>query len=1339
MKKFYALLLLLFVMVLPLMGSSITRTLTFNANDLIFSKTDGYDVVELKGYPSLVKPGLPRVPRIVESILIPAGMKPTNVKIISQNITNIPGTYKLIPAQKNIPLPMPGKTSFPEKVQANTDVYSSSRLFPEYEIRVVGYGTKAGYRIAQVEILPLRYIPRKGILQFANRITYRIEISEGNGPTTIPTARQRDIFADEIRKIVVNPEDITSFAPYVSKDGSPSLVPPGNYEYVIITESPMDAEFQNLADWKTKKGVPATVVTVSWINSNYSGYDLQEKIRNFIIDAYNNWGTVYILLGGSGDQKTSGQNIVPARRVCYTTSGVGYYSDEDTIPSDLYYSDLNGNWDANGNHVWGEISDNVDMYADVYVGRASVYNSSMAQNFVNKVLTYEKTPPTTYLKKMLLPTGILWNSYEERPMQNAIANMTPAGWFNAKLYERDNNLSRTAMIDSMNKGYGMGHWVGHGNEVGIYYNGGSTAFLTSSDADGLTNGDKEGIAISIACFCGAWDEVPGGDCFSEHLVNRVGGGLIADMFNSRYGWGAYVGGYVPGPSERLDTTFYANIFENNVYHIGNAHGLAKDTWVPYADQGNEYEYTRWCLYENNLLGDPELPLWTNAPQVMSVTHNSTIPIGTNSFTVTVKESDNITPIPGALVCLMGKTDTGLYGTGITNSSGVANITVTASVPNDIMWVTVTAENHYPYEGYATVEAGCPSQPVLHNLFDFARDYTQTPKLTFASTDNEGNQIRYMVYWDIDPNFSAPDSDSTVTLYASGATVSYTFATSLTNGQTYYWKIKARDPLGSGYWGPFSEVRSFTIGTSLPALTCSWYQTTGDQFNDDNLIDVAVQGDSVILPSAGATVTDTLLQEQFESGLPPGWTVIDGNGDNHKWTVGTTGDIDSYTPPGYGTQYAYYSDDDAGNGVINYNEELISPAIYIQSNTQTLNIQYGYGFRVYQNGETYEVKAKFFKGGWGSWNTIATYTSSTSATAAIDLSSYLPADSVQLEWMYHDESSSSHWGYACAVDNVYLIRKYSLTNTAGTITGTPVSFDALNNAYARSTWGDVIWNKSQPSDSISIQVEYQNGGVWSLIPDSDLPGNSNEFFTSTASGTLSINTLNTSIYDTLRVLAHLYRKPTRASSDPSLISWEVGNLSRYLSISLSTFEAISGKGFVKVYWRTESESNNAYWIIERAENTGNEWKKITMLPGQGSKPTPTDYSYIDRNIGNDGRYLYRLISIDGNGEQKTYGPVSVIVTGNVPHRFALHKLSPNPFSNKLFIRFDIPKYSNVNLRVYNSTGQVVKTLINGKIEPGYHTVLWNGKGKEGVFVANGIYFLRMDAGKYNKTQKVMYVR
>ena len=375
----------------PLLAGTITRTLNFSEEDLMSYRVDGYDVVEIKGSPVMVIPGAPRMPWVLEKLVIPSNAVPVSVRITFEEWMDIPGDFNVVPAQPDIPLPMPGKIFEPEPVTPDPDIYASGEPYPQIKVESRGMGKLSGFHIAHVHVFPLRFIPAEGKLQLAKTITYQLEYRVEGKMDVVSSARQQEVFGERVVSIVANPQDVFRFAPIIQQSRGVSLVPPGYYEYVVISAPPMDTVFERLAEWKTKKGIPATVVNISWINSNYSGYDLAEKVRNFIIDAHDDWSTIYVLLGGSGDYETSGQNIVPTRKAYYTYAGG---PDGDSLPSDLYYGDLDGDWDFNGNHVYGQLSDSVDMYADVHVGRASVYNIAMAQNFVYKVFTYEKNPPT---------------------------------------------------------------------------------------------------------------------------------------------------------------------------------------------------------------------------------------------------------------------------------------------------------------------------------------------------------------------------------------------------------------------------------------------------------------------------------------------------------------------------------------------------------------------------------------------------------------------------------------------------------------------------------------------------------------------------------------------------------------------------------------------------------------------------------------------------------------------------------------------------------------------------------------------------------------------------------
>ncbi|UCD05510.1 MAG: hypothetical protein JSV98_10445, partial [candidate division WOR-3 bacterium] len=826
----------LICVIMPLFAGTMTRTATFSMDDLVIYSAAGNDVVEIKGHAVMVYPGAPRMPRVVQKLVIPAGAVLANVRVVAEDWQDIPGTFDVVPAQPDVPLPMPGKTFEPEIFPPDPDIYSSDRPFPEQTVTNGGTGNMNGYRIAHVEIFPVRYIPAQKKIQLATTITYEIEYQENQVRNSIATARQRDVFGNAVRALVANPENIRQFAPVVQKTTRPATVPPGYFEYVVISAPPLDTVFERFAEWKTKKGVPATVVEISWISSNYTGYDLQEKIRAFIEDAKDNWGTIYFLLGGSGDQMTSGQNIVPARMTYYYTySTVGR---DDTIPSDLYYADLDGNWDFNGNHVYGQLSDSVDMYADVFVGRASVYNVAKAQNFVNKIFTYEKNPPTDYLKKMLLPTAILWSSYNERPMQDSLARMTPSGWVDAKLYEREGTLSRQAMIDSMNAGYGMGHWVGHGNEHGIYM---GTPYLNSTDAQNLVNGDRQGIANSIGCMCGGWDLVPGGDCFAEHLVNRVGGGLVAALMNSRYGWGAYVSGigYVPGPSERIDTSFYYNIISDDMFHIGEAHAVSKDAWVYYADSGYQYDMTRWCLYELNLLGDPEMPVWTDVPQNLTVNFPAAIPLGSQNVNIVVTSSGS--PVDNALVCLQKGGEA--YSSGYTNTAGLVTLSVFPNSPGG-MDITVTAQNHYPYEDSILVQStnyayvtflSClisdPSPGGNNNSQLNPGESAQLPVWVMNWGQNQGNSIvgvlstenTYATLSDTIKNFGNIAANDSAYTGADGFDIA--ISSSCPNNNTILFTLTCNDNVDSTW------VSQFSLTVYAPDLSCQQYSVSGNGILD----------------------------------------------------------------------------------------------------------------------------------------------------------------------------------------------------------------------------------------------------------------------------------------------------------------------------------------------------------------------------------------------------------------------------------------------------------------------------------------------------------------------------
>ncbi|RKZ25713.1 hypothetical protein DRQ20_04550, partial [bacterium] len=778
----------------------------------------------------------------------------------------------------------------------------------------------------------------------------------------------------------------------------------------------------------------------------------------------------------------------------------------------------------------------------------------------------------------------------------------------------------------------------------------------------------------------------------------------------------------PGRSEWQNIWFTKAWSQEGYYRIGDARDRMNDQCVPYASSDT---WVKWCMFEYNLYGDPTLEMWTDVPKTLVVDHPSTVSGATN-FTVTVYESDGTTPVESAYVCLWCKIEDTVYVRGYTDANGSVTLFVSPSVNGDTMWVTVTKHNYLPYEGFAVVNLGCPSTPVLVSLFDNAKVSTLTPTLEFVSTDPQGDGIRYKIYWDTLSTFATVDSETTVTIFASGDTGNYTFSSNLLHGKTYYWKVRAKDPTGSNLWSEVSSTRSFTVDTTLPAGTCSWFQHKAPQWEKDSLISVVIQGDSLVLPGGTTGGTNILINENFE-GTVTGWTYWDGDGDGYSWYIAATGqsDLGGYDPPNPGSYYAYYSDDDAGSGNTTANEWLYAPQQYV-GGVDSLFLSYGWGLNVYVAETLYTVVRVHDGTQWSSsWYAVAVYASDGSGYATHNLTSFLPAESIRVAWVYRD---GGNWGWACAVDSVLLIAKTVGGSSSGTLITLPISFQELSQIDGRTSWGEIIWTKANAQDSISIQVEYLSSGVWNLVPDADLPGNSSGFFTTSPGGTLSIDALDPAIYDTLRIKANFYATSTKATSQPSLLSLEVGRLSSALSLELVNFQVLSTVRGVLVKWKMAQEHGVKKYTVYRSEGK----EKIPVFSVGASPSTAShEYSYFDTHVKAGKRYTYWL-AVGTSSGTKWYGPKSVIAMKKLVFGLSLPK--GNLANKGALVEYTIPEKSDVSLSLYTVSGRRIKTLVKGRKEAGIYKIRINTEE-----IPPGLYFLMLTAGDKKAVKKLIITR
>ena len=94
---------------------------------------------------------------------------------------------------------------------------------------------------------------------------------------------------------------------------------------------------------------------------------------------------------------------------------------------------------------------------------------------------------------------------------------------------------------------------------------------------------------------------------------------------------------------------------------------------------------------------------------------------------------------------------------------------------------------------------------------------------------------------------------------------------------------------------------------------------------------------------------------------------------------------------------------------------------------------------------------------------------------------------------------------------------------------------------------------------------------------------------------------------------------------------------------------------------------------------------------------------------------------------------------IPIHFNLHQNYPNPFNPYTTIKYDLPSQEKVEIQIYNSLGQKVKTLISKHQEAGYHEILWDGTSRQGIPMSSGFYFYSIKAGKYRSIKKMILLK
>jgi hypothetical protein len=470
-------------------------------------------------------PNMPMIPCYESTFTFPIGTTIKGLTIAKNNVNKIIISKNL----RNVPEPV-CTNSLTSQNQKTTKIPELGDVYPENSCNfVVGRGFYHGERciVLKADVYPAVYNAREGFIEYANDVEINIEYENPSVSYT---------FNEE-------------------------------YKYVIITADEFSGTLNDFVNYKNNRDISTKLVTLTEVYSGTyfpaDGRDNAEKIKYFIKNAYDNWGTQYVLFVGGDDE-------FPTRDVhIYVDYEEG---DDEVFISDLYFVDLYNSdnefvsWDSNGNGVFGEYDwgsppkyDEFDLFPDVCLGRLAVKETQELQSILDKIVEYETQESWTkdWFSKIVViggdtvpemlgdDTDIDEGEYVNQAILNIMDGFQPD-----KIWDSNKRLSGISPsgVDNINNGINSGagfvDWAGHGAPkvwTTFPHNGNRQSLPTpwgsyyNNDIMDLTNGYKLPIVVTGACSVACFNR--NSDCFTWAFVKNPNGGGIASVGPSGLSWG----------------------------------------------------------------------------------------------------------------------------------------------------------------------------------------------------------------------------------------------------------------------------------------------------------------------------------------------------------------------------------------------------------------------------------------------------------------------------------------------------------------------------------------------------------------------------------------------------------------------------------------------------------------------------------------------------------------------------------------------------------------------------------------------------------------------------------
>lgn len=600
-------------------GESVTQKIHFSYAELKCDTISGEDdhVYSILTYPGTDNDyynlGFPSLPVKYITIALPYTADDILLNIQSSNTTSHFIGNRIFPIQEQ------EATSIEERdykfIPCESSVYNSVMPYPSEQARIaeiscVGHGD----RYVVVAVSPVTYRPLENRYDFTEDIA--LTLSYNHSP-------------QRVQALTRGTRTIDIGIPF--------------YEYCVITSRDLKPAFTRLVAWKREKGLNAGVVCKEDIINNayivgdtVSSYivdgdtisflnDDAGKIRQYLQYAYNSGITKYVLFGGNYE-------VLPIRYGTGDDNRWTVFAPYDyKIPSDFYFSELNSNWNKDGDQYLGELSDNFDYGPELYVGRLLCTNSDEIHNYTDKLLRYELNPGNgdfSYLKKALYTQADeMQNNHEQDDSIAAQLHcIFPIDTIFSEIPSWNSPNPESPLgndiIAEMNEHYGYVSWGGHGGPFSVTVSSkriddppryaitsvqADTIYITyimqetANGLDNLTNRDYPMFAYSTSCSITPFDiyknysALPNmGQSFT--LGKDYGGPILVG--NTRQG--------KKRSSARMQKIF--SIYMINDPLVGAAQNYAK--------LNQEFShYKHYLSHSSNIIGCPNISVWTDIPKL----------------------------------------------------------------------------------------------------------------------------------------------------------------------------------------------------------------------------------------------------------------------------------------------------------------------------------------------------------------------------------------------------------------------------------------------------------------------------------------------------------------------------------------------------------------------------------------------------------------------------------------------------------------------------------------------------------------------------------------------------